>query len=177
MKLFALTINPLFLCALLLPACLATAPIHKEAVRFNDLGVSYLQSNDVRSAGKAFELSLEYNPCFADALHNLALVAIQNKKLERAARLERRALDCRPDLVQAYNGLGVIARTMGRLDEALNWFESAISMDPGYLDARRNIILTARDLHLVDKMKDELARLRVLAPDDPFALGFMGEGK
>jgi tetratricopeptide (TPR) repeat protein len=153
--------------ASLFSACLATAPIHPEASRHNRTGVDHLQSGRLKQAATSFHLSLEYNPCHPDALHNLALIALLNEDLTTAERYENEALICRPDLVQAVNGLGVIKRARGNLEEALDIFEHAIAMDPGYLEARKNLILTALDLGKREKAKVHTRRLRILAPEDP----------
>lgn len=152
----------------LLTGCLATAPIHPEASRHNNTGVEHLQSGRLEQAATSFHLSLEYNPCHPDALHNLALIALLNQDLQTAERYENEALTCRPDLVQAVNGLGVIERAKGNLGEALEIFEQAIAMDPGYLEARKNLILTALDLGRRERARVQLNRLAILAPDDPF---------
>ena len=165
-----LVMRTAFACLATCAGCLATAPTHPEAARHNATGVRHLQAGRLRMAEAAFEVGLEYNPCFADALHNLALVVWQRGDLDRAERLEREALACRPDLVQAINGLGAIERRRGNLREAAWLFESVLEMDPGCLDARRNLILTALDLGDVDLAAEELTRLRVLAPGDPMVV-------
>jgi len=148
--------------------CLATAPIHPEASRHNTTGVAHLQSGRLKQAATSFHLSLEYNPCHPDALHNLALIALLNEDLPTAERYEKEALICRPDLVQAVNGLGVVRRAQGNLEEALEMFEQAIAMDPGYLEARKNLILTALDLGRRERARVQLNRFAILAPEDPF---------
>ncbi len=151
-----------------LSACLATAPIHPEAQRHNRTGVTFMQDGDLERAETSFRLSLEYNPCHADALHNLALVYLLRGDLERADKHEREALECRPDLVQAVNGLGAITRGRGDLARAEELFREAVRMDPGYLDARRNLITTALDIGDEALARRQLERLALLAPQDPF---------
>ena len=148
--------------------CLAPAPIHPEAARHNQVGVQHLQSNRLKEAATCFRLSLEYNPCHPDALHNLALISLLEGDLQAAETREQEALTCRPDLVQAVNGLGVVRRARGNLEEALDFFEQAVSMDPGYLEARKNLILTALDLGNRERARVQLNRLTILVPDDPF---------
>jgi tetratricopeptide (TPR) repeat protein len=150
-----------------LAGCLATAPIHPEASRHNQTGVGHLRAGDLHRAEVCFRLSLEYNPCHADARHNLALVFLMRGDLDRAEKYEWEALECRADLVQAVNGLGVIYRKRGDLKTASELFAEAIGLDPGYLDARRNLIVTALDLGDTDRARIHLDRLAVLSPDDP----------
>jgi tetratricopeptide (TPR) repeat protein len=148
--------------------CLATAPIHPQAGRHNRAGVQHLQSGRLQEAATCFHLSLEYNPCHADALHNLALISLLQGDLQTAETREQEALTCRPDLVQAVNGLGVVRRGQGNLEEALDLFSQAVAMDPGYLEARKNLILTALDLGDRERARTHADRLRILSPQDPF---------
>ncbi len=153
--------------AVFLSACLATAPIHPEAARHNQTGVKHLQSGRLQAAATCFHLSLEYNPCHPDALHNLALISLLQGDLQTAETREQEALTCRPDLVPAVNGLGVIKRAQGKLEEALEIFERAVSMDPGYLEARKNLIITAMNLGDRNKAQIHSDRLRMLSLEDP----------
>ena len=154
--------------ACLFEACLATAPIHPEARNHNRSGVAHLQAGRLSQAEVCFQLSLEYNHCHADALHNLALVHLLRGDTGTAEKYEVEALDCHPDLVQAVSGLGAIRRSQGDLDEALELFQQAVSMDPGYLEARRNLIMVALDLQKFGLARKQALRLKMLAPDDPF---------
>ncbi|MBW1811578.1 MAG: tetratricopeptide repeat protein [Deltaproteobacteria bacterium] len=154
--------------AIIVQACMATAPIHPEAKRHNQTGVANLQKGSLQDAAVCFRLSLEYNPCHADALHNLALVYMFRGNLTLAEQHELEALECRPDLVQAVNGLGSIYRSRLELDRAAELFSQAVSMDPGYLDARRNLILTMLDLGQPNRAQKHIDRLKILSPGDPF---------
>jgi len=156
------------LVTILFQACMATAPIHPQAQRHNQTGVDHLQQGSLKHAAVCFRLSLEYNPCHADALHNLALVFLFEGDLKRAEQHELEALECRPDLVQAVNGLGTIHRCRREFVRAAELFSQAVSMDPGYLDARRNLILTMLDLGQPDRARLHVDRLKILSPKDPF---------
>lgn len=165
MKIFCKLVISVLACTL--SACLATAPIHPEGKRHNRAGVTFMRDGDLNRAETSFRLSLEYNPCNADALHNLALVYLLRGNLDQADKHEREALECRPDLVQAVNGLGAIERGRGDLAGAEELFRQAVQMDPGYLDARRNLITTALDLGDRALAGRQLERLQLLSPDDP----------
>jgi tetratricopeptide (TPR) repeat protein len=150
------------LMAVLFQACLATAPLHPRARQLNAQAVVHLKAGKLEDARTHLMLSLEYNPCHADALHNLALIYLLQDDLEAAELREREALECNPELVQAVSGLGVIRKKRGFKQEALSLFELAVSMDPGYLDARRNLIATALELQENELAQRHNERLRVL---------------
>ncbi|MBN2497417.1 MAG: tetratricopeptide repeat protein [Deltaproteobacteria bacterium] len=153
---------------LLSAGCALRSPLHPEAVRLNRLGASSLAAGRLEKARVALELSLEYNPCHAEALHNLATVAYLRGELDQAEAMERRSLGC-GELVQAVNGLGAVAARRGRDAEALSHFARAVQLDPGYLDARRNLIATAIRERDWDLAREQLQRLLLLAPGDPAA--------
>jgi tetratricopeptide (TPR) repeat protein len=111
---------------------------------------------------------LEYNHCHADALHNLALIDLIKNDLESAEEHEVDAHRCQPDMVQAVVGMGAIRKALGELHDAYELFSQAVQMDPGYLDARRNLILVAIELGEIEEVDKQMARLAVLAPEDPF---------
>ncbi len=146
--------------------CLATAPINPQAAEHNLAGARALARGELHRAEVCLRLSLEYNPCFADALHNLALVELARGRLELAERREREALECRPELVQAVNGLGVVNWKRGRIELARDFFQRALKMDPGYLDARRNLVVVALESGDPATARRQLERLRLLAPHD-----------
>ncbi|HOX45191.1 MAG TPA: tetratricopeptide repeat protein [Myxococcota bacterium] len=149
-----------------LSGCLGGGAVPPEAVRMNRLGVERLRVGDAEGARAALQVSLEYQPCFADALANLALLAYRAGQLERAEALVVQALDCRPDLVQAHNLGGAVARAQGRLEEAEARYLDALALDPGALDPRRNLVLLGLERGDLGAAEEQLRRLTALAPDD-----------
>jgi Flp pilus assembly protein TadD len=143
-------------------ACWVYGPVHPQARLLNRAGAIHLRAGRLVEAQAALGLSLEYSPCYAQALHNLALLESLRGRLQRAEGFEFAALECRPDLVQAINGLGVLALRRGAISQAREWFEQALAVDPGCLDARRNLILIARrngDLQTLVRQQKKLEAL------------------
>ncbi len=147
--------------------CFARTVVHPEAVRLNDEGARAMAEGRAREARVLFELSLEYGPCYAEALHNLGIWHLLRGELPAAALREEEALVCRPDLVQARCGLGVVRWRQGDRDEARALFEEALRLDPGSLDARRNLVLLDLEQGRLEEARIQLDRLRVLSPEDP----------
>ncbi len=151
---------------LTLAGCVAAGPIPPEAVRLNRLGAERLQAGDAEGARAALLVSLEYHPCHAEALVNLALLAYLAGQLERAEARVAEALACRPELVQAHNLGGAVARAQGRLEEAEARYRDALALDPGALDPRRNLVLLGLERGDLGAAREQLARLEALAPED-----------
>jgi Flp pilus assembly protein TadD len=152
--------------ALAVTGCLTAGAVPPEAVRLNRLGVERMLAGDPEGARAALRVSLEYQPCFADALTNLALLAYRAGQLERAEGLVVQALACRPDLVQAHNLGGAVARAQGRLEEAEARYLDALALDPGALDPRRNLVLLGLERGDPGSAEEQLRRLAAVAPDD-----------
>jgi Flp pilus assembly protein TadD len=146
--------------------CLLKASIHPEAERLNSRGAALMTEGRFHEAGICFGLSLEYSPCMAEALHNLAVLALLEKDLDEADRREREAIACRPDLVQAITGMGAVSWARGKIEEAIAHFEKAIEMDPGCLDARRNLVLAYLKVEDLRRARIHADRLQVLSPGD-----------
>ncbi|NMB74186.1 MAG: tetratricopeptide repeat protein [Myxococcales bacterium] len=147
--------------------CLARTAVHPEAVRLNGEGARALAEGRAREARVLFDLSLEYGPCYAEALHNLGVWHLLRGELQAAAQREEEALVCRPDLVQARCGLGVVRWRQGDLDEARALFEETLRLDPGALDARRNLVLLDIEQGRTEEARAQLERLQALSPQDP----------
>ncbi|RME27413.1 MAG: tetratricopeptide repeat protein [Deltaproteobacteria bacterium] len=156
--------GPVFLSVLsgFLAGCLAKVPAHPEAQRLNLQAARELQQGRLDRAATRLAVSLEYNPCYAEALHNLALVELSRGRLELAEKHELEAIECRPELVQAVNGLGVIYWRQGRKELAMEAFARALELDPGCIDARKNLVLAAVELGDCTLAKTHLARLELL---------------
>ena len=149
-------------------ACWMRTRPHPEARRLNDLAARALAAGRLDKAQAQLEISLEYNPCYAPALHNQALLALLRRDLDGAEAWERQALACDP-LVQAVNGLGVIALERQGPEAALVHFRRALALDPGYVDARRNLILCLLRLRRFREARRSLRRLQALVPGDAWA--------
>ncbi len=145
-----------------LGGCVVRGAIHPVAARLNSNAARYLKEGRPEAARAPLLVALEYNPCYAGALHNLALVEFMGGSLDKAEELEHEALECKDDLVQAINGLGLISRSRGDLDLALEWFGHALEIDPGCLNARRNLVDTLHMLGREVEAKEEGRRLEVL---------------
>lgn len=145
-----------------LGGCIVRAPIHPVAAKLNMEAARALSAGRPEQARAPLLVALEYNPCYAGALHNLALVEFMGGALDKAWDLELEALECQDDLVQAINGLGLIARRRGEQELALEWFEHALEVDPGCTDARRNLIDTLKSTGRSAQARAEGTRLKAL---------------
>src|SRR5690606_28262316 len=119
--------------------CASSPPLPAKAVELNDQGTLALRSGDLETASARFEVALEYNPRFVEALTNLGLVELQRGNFDRAGTLLRRARRLNPDVAQPHHGLGVLEERRARRDRASKHYQAALAVDPGFAPARANL--------------------------------------
>lgn len=167
--------KPGLFCLLVSAACVACgsgAALPPKAVAHNHDGALAMQSGDLETAGTRFNLALEYNPDFIEALANLANVEIQRGNFDRARQLLLRARRLNPDFSQAHHGLGVLAEREHRRDEASNHYREALAVDPGFAEARANLARLLYEAGHYEHALEQFQKLLEVAPRN--VLGHQG---
>ncbi len=155
-----------------LVACSSSPPLPAKAVALNDQGTLALRSGDLETASARFEVALEYNPHFVEALTNLGLVELQRGNFDRAGTLLRRARRLNPDVAQPHHGLGVLEERRERRDRASRHYQAALAVDPGFAPARANLARLYFNAGDFERARSQFKRLTEVAPDE--LLGFTG---
>jgi tetratricopeptide (TPR) repeat protein len=125
--------------AVLTQACASQPQLPPEAIIQNDQGVDALATGNLENARARFELALEYNSRFIEALANLGLVELQLGNLARARQLLTRAQRINAHVAQPHHGLGVLAEREGKTNEASRHYRAALAVDPGFQPSRLNL--------------------------------------
>jgi Flp pilus assembly protein TadD len=146
-------------------ACAGTAPLPPKALALNDAGVAALAAGDLETADARFNLALEYNPKFVDALTNQGLVELQRGNFERARQLLTRARRLNPDVAQPHHALGVLGERERRPDLASPNYYEALRVDPGFAPARANLAHLLYDGGLYEEALLQFRRLVEVEPD------------
>jgi Flp pilus assembly protein TadD len=149
--------------------CAGSAPLPAKALELNRAGVDALAAGDLERADARFNLALEYNPSFVDALTNLGLVELQRGNFERARQLLTRARRLNPDVAQPHHALGVLAERERRPDLASQHYYEALRVDPGFAPSRNNLAHLLYDSGAYEDALTQFQRLVEVAPDDPHA--------
>jgi len=137
----------IFLLAVFFSACATTASedaIHKANAHFQ-MGVSYVNDNNIQPAFVEFQKALELNPNDKEA-HN-AIGVIYLKKLEDNANAIKHfqiALKIDKNLSEAANNLGSAYANMGKYNEAIEAYKLAL-LNPQY----RNTAMALNNLGMV----------------------------
>ncbi len=114
-------------------------------------------------ATRHFERAVRHEPDNFDANFNLALVEIQNGRLERAGDVLRHLILCHPENASLHNDLGVVLAGRLEFDDAFDAYARALKIDPNYDQVRRNVTDLAVQQRLEPKALDILAANRKLA--------------
>lgn len=147
--------------------CAGAAPLPPKAIELNRLGVSALEAGDLETADARFELALEYNPKFVEALVNLGIVEAQRGNFARSRRLLERARSLNPDVAQPHHGLGVLAERERRPEAAFDHYREALAVDPGFAPSRANLARLLFDAGLTEDALVQFRRLAEVAPARP----------
>jgi len=122
---------------MLLVSCASTETKDKQqqATAHYQLGVSYLNDNNIEPAFVEFQKALELNPKDKDSLNALGIIYLQ--KLEnypKAIEHFKAALKIDKSFSEAANNLGNAYAKMGKYDDAITTYKSAIE-NPIYKNA------------------------------------------
>lgn len=104
-----------------------------DANVWNELGVVYFNSGALDNAVAAFNRAMEIDPTLAWPYSNLALVYVQQKKLEEALPLYQRSIELFSDDIDkaiSWNRLGNVYRLMNDHDNAIASYQRADELDP-----------------------------------------------
>lgn len=96
-----------------------------------NIGLFYLNSNNVDEAIKYLNRSLALNPRYHLALNALGLAQSMKGNLEEAVKLYLRCLEIVPTFSEARNNLGTVYQELGYIDQAEAAFSRVIE-DPTY---------------------------------------------
>jgi tetratricopeptide (TPR) repeat protein len=156
--------------AFVVAACRQAAPLPPKAVSLNNAGVEALARGDLETAGARFDLALEYNGRFLEALVNQGLVEMERGNFARARQLLARARRLNPDVAQPHHALGVLAERESRPDRASAFYMEALRVDPGFAPARANLARLYFNAHRYERAALEYKRLVEVAPNEPLAV-------
>lgn len=124
-------------CVVALSGCPIVVPPIAE--QYGDACAQFLTAGDLDQAEAACKHSLEYQPKYWNALHNLALIAQQRGDVPTAKKLYIEAVRANSAMKQSYNALGLIAQNENDFRSAEEYFRQALRQHPEYAEARLNL--------------------------------------
>ncbi len=111
----------------------------REAMKFNNLGVTSFHNGDMKLARDQFLEALKRDDGFAECYNNLGLVYTELGENERAADSFMKAIKLNPELHAAYNNLGYVYYKQGSYDRAVEMYNEALGRSPNNSAAHTNL--------------------------------------
>ena len=157
----------------------------KQATAHYQLGVSYLNDNNIQPAYVEFQKALEFNPNDKEALNALGLInLLKFEDFPKAIDYFTRALKADGNYSEAMNNLGVAYEKSGKFREAIDAYQRALS-SPVYRNAEKAFNNLGRAYYrmkkyaeAIDAYKESLRRFSDFHP--PYyglALSYNATGK
>jgi type IV pilus assembly protein PilF len=150
---------------LFLGACATTSNEEKlqKASAHRQLGISYLNDNNIQPAFVEFQKALELNPTDKEALNGIGVINLM--KLEdypRAIEYFQRALKVDKSFAEASNNMGGAYEKMGKYDEAVSSYKVAIA-NPLYRNTDRAFNNLGRAYYRMKRYDDAIDAYREAA--------------
>jgi tetratricopeptide (TPR) repeat protein len=106
---------------------------------FNNLGNSYKDIGDTKSALETLEKAVEINPSLSESRTNLGNVYLKQGRIKDAIYEYETALKINPGDAKTYNNLGNAYTERGWVDNAIYEYTQALELDPNFIDAYKNL--------------------------------------
>jgi tetratricopeptide (TPR) repeat protein len=106
----------------------------KNAVYWNELGISLHNQMDLASALKCYEKSAKLDPKYPDPQNNIGTIQYERKKYTKAIRSYKRAIAVRDDFAPFYLNLGYAYFGQKKYEDSIGAFRKALELDPFAFD-------------------------------------------
>jgi len=139
-----------------------------------DLATQHHQAGRLQEAERLYRQVLARQPEHADAMHNLAVIALQVGRNDAAVEMIRRAIVLNPNHSEAHYNLGTALQNKGQLDEAIAAFRQAIALNPNLPEAHNNLGNALKDKEQFDEAIAAYRQAISLSPNFPEAHNNLG---
>ena len=140
-----------------LKAALDHLDISESHEDYYTLGTTYLEREDLDTAGRMFQRSVELNPDSPHAQYYLGSVRYVQKRDEEAIEAFRRAIQIDDTYMLVHYNLAMVYVRTNRIEEAESELRKAVELSPGQIDAHLSL---AKVLVMRDKKSEAEAELR-----------------
>ena len=116
---------------------LSVCPLNAK-VHYN-IGKNAADRGDRTVAIERYQMALELNPDYDQAMNNLANLLKDSGQLELAESWLLRAISVRPDFAAAFMNLGIVQALLKKYPEARNSYQTALTHRKKYPDCYYNL--------------------------------------
>ncbi len=110
--------------------------IRDAAVAYNKIGIAYHQLMDFNAALENYDMALQLDPTYAEAINNIGTVRYAQKKHKRAIREYEKALKYAPRSASIYSNLGTAYFARKKYKDAFEAYQTALELDPNVFEHR-----------------------------------------
>ena len=135
-------------------------------MRWNNLGIAYLDELQYSDALHAFEQVVRLRPDYADGYTNLGLTYIQWEKYAEARSSLEHALNLSHFNARALYYLALVERRAGNCEAELADLEEVVRQYPESRDARRELGISYYQQHRYEAAEQQFEALQRIDPDD-----------
>jgi Flp pilus assembly protein TadD len=135
-------------------------------MRWNNLGIAYLDQLQYADAMRAFEQVVKLRPGYADGYANLGLTNISWEKYHSARVSLEKALELSPDNARALYYLALVERREGNSQAEVADLQKVVSLYPQSRDARRELGISYYQQHKPEEAMQQFQALQAIDPDD-----------
>jgi tetratricopeptide (TPR) repeat protein len=137
-----------------------------EWMRWNNLGIAYLDQFQYAEAIQAFTEVIKLRPDYADGYTNIGLTNISWEKYASARQSLDKSLALAPDNSRALYYLALVERRAGNTSAEIANLEKVVAKFPQSRDARREMGTTYYREHRYPEARAQFEALQAIDPDD-----------
>lgn len=135
-------------------------------MRWNNLGIAYLDQLQYSDAINAFDEVLKLRPDYVDGQINLGLTYIGWEKYSAARPSLEKALSLSPGNARAFYYLALVERREGHCDQEVEDLQEVVAQYPKSRDARRELGISYYQQHRYMEAREQFEALQAIDPDD-----------
>lgn len=135
-------------------------------MRWNNLGISYLDQSQYSDAVQAFAEVVKLRPDYADGYTNIGLTNIQWEKYSSAKSALDKALSLSTNNARALFYLALVERRTGHTEAEIADLKKVVEQYPQSRDAHRELGVSYYQQHSYDAAMKQFEKLQQIDPDD-----------
>jgi len=139
---------------------------NQDWMRWNNLGIGYLDQLQYSDAIHAFEQVTRLRPDYKDGYVNIGLTYIEWEKYDEARHPLEKALSLLPDDARALYYMALVERRDRHSEAETADLEKVVAQYPQSRDARRELGISYYQQHRADQAIEQFKALQAIDPDD-----------
>jgi tetratricopeptide (TPR) repeat protein len=148
------------------PATAAEPNDNPDWMRWNNLGIAYLDQLQFSDAVHAFSQVVKLRPDYADGYTNIGLTDIEWEKYDSARGGLQKALELDPNNARALYYLALVERRAGHSDAEVSDLQKVLAQYPQSRDVRRELGVSYYQQRRPREAMEQFEALQAIDPDD-----------